>query len=138
VYFNVLHQELRAVFPRAREQGVGLIVKVPLDSGWLSGKYRGDSRFTGVRRRWSPDVITRRARLVEQVAALVPPGVSLAHAAPRYVLAQPEVSTVIPEAKTVAQVRDNAAAGDGRLPDDMVRALDALWERELRDAPLPR
>jgi aryl-alcohol dehydrogenase-like predicted oxidoreductase len=114
-----------------------LIVKVPLDSGWLSGKYRGDSRFTGARRRWSPDVIARRARLVEQVAALVPPGVSLAHAALRYVLAQPEVSTVIPGAKTVTHVRENAAAGDGRLPDDVVRALDALWERELRDHPVP-
>jgi aryl-alcohol dehydrogenase-like predicted oxidoreductase len=53
------------------------------------------------------------------------------------VLAQPEVSTVIPGTKTVAQVRDNAAAGDGRLLDDVVRALDALWERELRDHPLP-
>ena len=67
----------------------------------------------------------------------MPPGVSLAHAALRYVLAQPEVSTVIPGAKTVAQVRENAAAGDGRRPDDVVRALDALWERELRDHPLP-
>jgi aryl-alcohol dehydrogenase-like predicted oxidoreductase len=53
------------------------------------------------------------------------------------VLAQPEVSTVIPGTKTEAQVRDNAAAGDGRLLDDVVRALDALWERELRDHPLP-
>jgi aryl-alcohol dehydrogenase-like predicted oxidoreductase len=98
----------------------------------------GDSRFMGMRRRWSPDVITRRARLVEQVAALVPPGISPVHAALRYVLAQPEVSTVIPGAKTVAQVRQkNAAAGDGQLPDDVVRALDALWERELRDDPLP-
>jgi aryl-alcohol dehydrogenase-like predicted oxidoreductase len=67
----------------------------------------------------------------------VPPGVSLVHTALRYVLAQPEVSTVIPGTKTVAQVRDNAAAGDGRLLDDVVRALDALWERELRDHPLP-
>jgi aryl-alcohol dehydrogenase-like predicted oxidoreductase len=85
----------------------------------------------------SLNVIARRARLVEQVAALVPPGVSLAHAALRYVLAHPEVSTVIPGAKTVARVSDNAAAEDGRLPDDVVRALDALWERELRDHPLP-
>jgi aryl-alcohol dehydrogenase-like predicted oxidoreductase len=137
VTFNVFHQEPRAAFRYAQEQGVGLIANVPLDSGWLSGKYRGDSGFTGVRRRWSPDVISRRARLVEQVAALVPPGISLVHAALRYVLAQPEVSTVIPGAKTVAQVRENAAAGDGQLPDDVVRALDALWECELRDHPLP-
>jgi aryl-alcohol dehydrogenase-like predicted oxidoreductase len=83
VTFNVFHQEPRAAFRCAHERGVGLIVNVPLDSGWLSGKYPGDSRFTGVRRRWSPEVATRRARLIEQVAALVPPGVSLVHAALR-------------------------------------------------------
>ena len=42
---------------------------------------------------------------------------------------------MIPGAKSEAQLRENAAAGDGRRPDDVVRALDALWERELRDDP---
>ena len=137
VLFNVFHQEPRAAFLQAQARGVGLIVKVPLDSGWLSGKYQGESRFSDVRRRWSPDVIARRAQLVEHVAALVPPGRPLAHAAIQYCLAQPEVATVIPGAKQVAQARDNAAAVMGRLPAEVVQAITALWERELRDDPLP-
>jgi hypothetical protein len=53
-----------------------------------------------------------------------------------YVLAQPEVSTVIPGAKTVAQVRETPRPGTGGCPTTWC-ALDALGERELRDHPLP-
>jgi aryl-alcohol dehydrogenase-like predicted oxidoreductase len=137
VYFNALYQEPLPAFRMAQERGVGLIVKVPLDSGWLSGRYRGDARFTDVRQRWSPEVLARRGALIEQFAALVPPGMSLAHAALQYCLAQPEVSTVIPGAKSVAQALDNFAAAEGRLPAEVVRAIEELWERELKGDPLP-
>ncbi len=137
ILFNAFHQSPRAVFERAQARGIGLIVKVPLDSGWLSGKYRSESRFTGVRSRWSSDVIARRAALVEQFAALAPAGVSLTHAALQYILAQPEVSIVIPGAKSVGQIRDNIAAANERLPAATVRAIYALWEREVKDDPLP-
>jgi aryl-alcohol dehydrogenase-like predicted oxidoreductase len=137
VLFNVFHQEPLAAFRRAAAAGIGLIVKVPLDSGWLSGKYRHDSRFVGVRERWSPEIIARRADLVEELAALIPPGISLAHAALRYVLAQPEVSTVIPGAKNGEQARDNLAAGGVVLPGDVLHAIRSLWERELENNPLP-
>jgi aryl-alcohol dehydrogenase-like predicted oxidoreductase len=137
VLFNVFHQEPLAAFRQAATAGIGLIVKVPLDSGWLSGKYRQDSRFVGVRERWSSEIIARRAALVEQFAALVPPGTSLAHAALQYALAQPEVSTVIPGAKTAQQARDNLAAAGVVLSGDVVRAIHAFWERELKYNPLP-
>ena len=135
--YNVFYQEPRDAFTMAQDRGAGLIVKVPLDSGWLSGRYRGDSRFTDVRQRWSPEVIARRAALLEQFAALVPSGTSLAHAALQYTLAHPAISTVIPGAKTVAQALDNFAAADSRLPADVVRAIDGMWEGELKDNPLP-
>jgi len=134
---NVFYQEPRDAFTMAQERGAGLIIKVPLDSGWLAGRYRGDSRFSDVRERWSPEVIARRAALLEQFAALVPPGTSLAHAALQYILAHPAVSTIVPGAKTVAQALDNFAAADNRLPTDVVRAIDGLWESELKDNPLP-
>ncbi len=137
VLFNVFHQEPRPAFAAARDQGVGLIVKVPLDSGWLSGKYRSDSRFTGVRDRWTAEVIARRAALVAQFAALLPPGLTLTHAALQYVLAQPEVATVIPGAKTTSQARDNFAAASAGLPAEVVQSIRALWERELKAEPLP-
>lgn len=52
VYFNAFSQEIVPAFARAQQRGVGLIVKVPLDSGWLSGKYRTDVSFSDVRSRW--------------------------------------------------------------------------------------
>ncbi len=61
VLFNIFHQEPKVSFRKAQNSGVGLIAKVLLDSGWLSGKYWRDSTFEGVRRRWSPEVIARRA-----------------------------------------------------------------------------
>ena len=135
--YNAFYQEPCEAFALAQARGIGLIVKVPLDSGWLSGRYRGGHRFGDVRSRWSPDVLARRGALIEQFAALVPPGRSLAHAALQYCLARPEVSTVIPGAKTVEQALDNFAAANDRLPADVVRAIDALWERELKHDPLP-
>jgi aryl-alcohol dehydrogenase-like predicted oxidoreductase len=137
VFYNALYQEPRGAFAQAQESGVGLIVKVPLDSGWLSGRYRGDSRFDDVRARWSPEVLARRGVLIEKFAALVPEGMSLAHAALLYTLAHPAISTTIPGAKSVAQALDNFAAADRELPAEVVRAIDDLWEREIKSDPLP-
>lgn len=137
VFFNAFYQEPLPAFKLAQEKGVGLIVKVPLDSGWLSGRYRGNSRFDDVRKRWSPEVIARRGALVEKFAELVPPGMSMAHAALQYCLAQPEVSTVIPGPKTVDQALDNFAAAKTPLSPETVRAMYTLWESDIASDPLP-
>ena len=137
VFFNALYQEPKPAFARALKEGVGLIVKVPLDSGWLSGRYRGNSRFEDIRKRWPPEVIERRGALVEKFAELIPPSTSMVHAALQYCLAQPEVSTVIPGAKTVEQALDNFAAADGQLSPEVVDCINALWERDIAADPLP-
>jgi aryl-alcohol dehydrogenase-like predicted oxidoreductase len=137
VLFNVFHQDPLAAFQRAQAKGIGLIAKVPLDSGWLSGRYRGGDQFSGIRDRWSPEIIQRRGALVEQFAALVPPGVSLTHAALQFILAQAEVCTVIPGAKSVVQAWENFAVGRGQLSPDVVREIHSFWEREIRSEPLP-
>jgi aryl-alcohol dehydrogenase-like predicted oxidoreductase len=137
VFFNAFYQEPLPAFKLAQENGAGLIVKVPLDSGWLSGRYRGDSRFDDIRKRWSPEVIARRGALVEKFAELVPQGISMSHAALQYCLAQPEVSSIIPGPKTVAQALDNFAAAEKELPEDVVRAIYGLWESDISVEPLP-
>jgi len=137
VFFNALYQETLPAYPKAQARGMGLIIKVPLDSGWLSGKYRADHKFEGVRNRWSPEVLARRSDLVEKFAALVPEGTSLAHAALQFVLAQPQVSTVIPGAKTVAQALDNFAAADKHLSPEVVQSIRDLWKEEIEADPLP-
>jgi aryl-alcohol dehydrogenase-like predicted oxidoreductase len=137
VMFNALYQEPLPAFQRAQDHGMGLIIKVPLDSGWLSGRYRGSHKFDDVRSRWSPEVLARRSDLVEKFAALVPEGTSMAHAALQFVLAQPQVSTVIPGAKTVAQALDNFAAADKQLDPETVQAMRDLWTQEIENDPLP-
>jgi aryl-alcohol dehydrogenase-like predicted oxidoreductase len=137
VFFNALYQEPLPAFQKAQDNGVGLIVKVPLDSGWLSGRYRKGHSFDDVRKRWPPEVIARRSELVEQFARLVPSGTSMAHAALQFILAQPQVSTIIPGAKSVDQALDNFAAADRQLSPEVVQAIYDLWEREIRAEPLP-
>jgi len=137
VLFNIFHQEPRFAFAGAAARGVGLIVKVPLDSGWLSGKYDRTSTFEGIRNRWPRSVIERRAGLVEQVRALLPAGVSMPQAALRFVLAHPEVSTVIPGAKDITQLHANVSAAQEPLPAATIATLRQLWQNELRSRPLP-
>jgi len=137
VFFNALYQEPLPAFPLAQDHGVGIIIKVPLDSGWLSGRYRGNHQFDDIRKRWPPEVLARRSDLVEKFAALVPEGTSLAHAALQFVLAQPQVSTIIPGAKSVEQALDNFAAADKQLRPETVQAIYDLWQREIMTDPLP-
>lgn len=131
VYFNAFYQEMLPAFATAQQKGIGLIVKVPLDSGWLSGRYRGNHRFSDVRNRWSPQEIARRGELVEKFAQLIPADRSMSHAALQFCLAQSAVSTVIPGAKSVEQALDNIAAADKQLPAESVQAIYDLWNREI-------
>jgi aryl-alcohol dehydrogenase-like predicted oxidoreductase len=137
VFFNALYQEPLPAFQKAYEHGVGIIVKVPLDSGWLSGRYRKGHNFDDIRKRWPPEVIARRSELVERFARLIPEGTSMAHAALQFILAQPQVSTIIPGAKTVEQALDNFGAADNQLRPEVVQSMVQLWESEIMSDPLP-
>lgn len=137
IFFNALYQEPLPAFQKAQDHGAGIIVKVPLDSGWLSGRYRSSHQFNDIRKRWPPEVLARRSDLVAQFAALVPEGMSMAHTALRFILAQPQVSTIIPGAKSVEQALDNFAAADQQLSPDVVEAIQQLWRREIESEPLP-
>ncbi|MGH8889294.1 MAG: aldo/keto reductase [Acidothermaceae bacterium] len=137
VLLHAFHQEPLAALQKAAAQGVGAIVKVPLDSGWLAGRYGKDARFSDVRSRWSQADIERRADLVEKFKTLVPDGESTAHTALRWLLAQGCVSSVIPGAKSVEQLRDNVAAADNELAPATVAAIESLWANEIQGSPLP-
>src|SRR5215212_3110096 len=137
IFFNALYQEPLPAFQKAQDHDTGIIIKVPLDSGWLSGRYRKGHNFEDIRKRWPPEVVRRRSELVEQFAKLVPAGTSLAQAALQFILAQPQVSTIIPGAKSVQQALDNFAAADKQLPPDIIQAIHDLWKREIESEPLP-
>jgi aryl-alcohol dehydrogenase-like predicted oxidoreductase len=137
VLFNVFHQETTYAFPEAYEKGIGIIVKVPLDSGWLSGKYHAKSQFDGIRSRWSEDIIERRFNLLKKIAFITEEGHSFVQAALSYVLAFDEVSTVIPGVKNEAQLKENLSASVKVLSPEQINRLKAFWVEELKSSPLP-
>jgi aryl-alcohol dehydrogenase-like predicted oxidoreductase len=127
ILFNVFHQDVRHSFTSIREQGIGTIVKVPLDSGWLTGRFDADSRFEGIRARWSEEEIARRADLVSQIQWLVADGSELAQKAIAYLLAYDEVSCVIPGIRTLDQLAGNLSAAACRVSPDERRRLETFW-----------
>jgi aryl-alcohol dehydrogenase-like predicted oxidoreductase len=128
VLFNVFHQDVRNSFDTVRQHGAGIIAKVPLDSGWLTGRFDTSSRFEGIRARWSEAEIAQRAKLVSEIGWLVADGSELAHKATGYLLSYDEVSCVIPGIRTQQQLESNLAAANCRLrPDDRVR-LEDFWD----------
>ncbi|MFN4242208.1 MAG: aldo/keto reductase [Tepidisphaerales bacterium] len=105
-------QEVFAVCQRDR---LGVLARVPLASGYLSGKYRPGATFPpgDVRSKWKPADLDARLAEVQRIAAEeVPPGVPMARWALAWCLRHPAVTAVIPGCKDVGQVEDNAAAAE--------------------------
>jgi aryl-alcohol dehydrogenase-like predicted oxidoreductase len=136
VAYNLLDQEAaqKDVFVEAYRQDWGVISRVPLASGVLSGKYEAGHYWppTDFRAAWSRDRLAETVRKVEALRFLVqPPVETMAQAAVAFVLSQEAVSTVITGAKTAEQVEDNVRASEATpLPADDLRAAQELWERD--------
>ena len=128
VLLNIFHQDVRKAFPLVAEKGAGVIAKVPLDSGWLTGRFDESHRFTGVRSRWTRDQIARRAQLVANIGWLTQAGESRTHKALAYPLSYDVVSSVIPGMRTVEQLRHNVAASGKRLRDADRLRLERFWD----------
>ncbi len=103
------------VFPWARRHGLGVLARVPLASGLLSGKYGARDAFgpDDYRSTLGPEEIARRAREAKKIAEEeLPPGVSAARWALAWCLRDPVVTAVIPGAKSPEQAAENASAAD--------------------------
>ena len=136
VMFNVFHQEPAESIKLAHQQGVGIIAKIPLDSGWLTGKYNERSTFTGIRGRWTEAQIQQRADLVGKVRHVLGEDRSMVQAALQYILSFEEVSTTIPGARNLTQLQHNLSASEDRLSENELRALRDLWKQEVKDLQL--
>lgn len=136
-FFNILHQDTGRGFEQAQAQGVAVIAKIPLDSGWLSGKYGPQSTFGGVRSRWSRQDIEQRAALVARVEEILAPTFQLPQAALAFCMAHDAVSTVIPGASALQQLHSNLDSLNYPLPDSLVKELQAFYEDEIRSLRLP-
>jgi aryl-alcohol dehydrogenase-like predicted oxidoreductase len=116
VIYNRL--DLRAeseVFPQARRYGLGVLARVPLASGLLTGKYESWAKFgpDDYRSTLGAEEIARRVREAERLAdEELPLGVSRTRWALAWCLRDPVVAAVIPGAKSPEQVAENASAAD--------------------------
>lgn len=136
-FFNILWQDAGGAFPLAQEKGVGIIVKIPLDSGWLTGKYTAESRFDDVRGRWSESDIRTRAKLVGRVREIIGPDANMVQTAIAFCLAYDAVSTVIPGNASLEQLKGNLESAAYTLPDGLVTKLENFFEEEVRALQLP-
>lgn len=103
------------VFPSCQEQNLGVLARVPLASGYLSGKYKPGAEFqqNDVRNNHDAEQRNEKLRLVEEIRRNeVPEGVPMAEWALAWCLQHPAVTSVIPGCKTPEQVESNARAAD--------------------------
>jgi aryl-alcohol dehydrogenase-like predicted oxidoreductase len=116
VVYNLLDREAaQTLFPLAQEAHVGIIAREPLANGLLAGRYQPGTTFDTQdhRSRWPSDYLNQRINAAHLLLANIPAtNATPAQLAIRFALDHPAVSTVIPGAKTPAQVAENLAAAD--------------------------
>ena len=148
IIFNIFRQRPAELFFReARTRWIGVIARVPLASGLLSGRMSRSTRFStddhrAFNRRgqafdrgetFSGVDYTRGLAAVEEIRKLLPHGMTMAQLALRWILMHPAVSCAIPGAKTPAQVEENCAASAApRLSRSTMRQLQDVYARLVR------
>ncbi len=127
VRYNLLEREAEKVlFPTAMKHGIGVIARIPLLFGLLTGKFRRDTRFgPDDHRRFnlSPEKLERYLRRLEKLRSFFDehPDETMAQRSLRFCISHPACSTVIPGAKTPEQVKDNVRAGErGPIPPEEI------------------
>jgi aryl-alcohol dehydrogenase-like predicted oxidoreductase len=141
IIFNIFRQKpIQEFFPLAEERNIGVIARVPLASGLLSGKMTADREFSEDDHRnfnregqafdrgetFSGVPFETGLRAAEELKELVPEGHTLAQLALRWILMHPAVSCAIPGAKRPDQVEDNLAAVE--MPPLSGEVMDRIRE----------
>lgn len=148
IIFNMLRlKPAEAFFAAARERGVGVLARVPLASGLLTGKLTRQSRFAPDDHRsfnregeafdkgetFSGVPYEAGLEAVERLRPLIPEGATLAQLALRWILMFDAVSCAIPGARTPEQARANAAAADlAPLPAGTMSAVERVYDERVR------
>jgi aryl-alcohol dehydrogenase-like predicted oxidoreductase len=149
IIFNLFRQKpAEEFFPLAEERNVGILARVPLASGLLSGKMSADRTFADDDHRnfnregqafdrgetFSGVDFETGLEAAEELKELVPEGRTLAQFALRWILMHPTVSCAIPGGKNPSQVEDNvAAAGMAPLSDEAMRRAREIYDEYVRD-----
>ncbi len=149
IIFNIFRQKpAEEFFPLAEERKVGILARVPLASGILSGKMHSDRVFAEDDHRnfnregqafdkgetFSGVDFETGLLAAEELKELVPEGNTLAQFALRWILMHPAVSCAIPGGKNPAQVEDNVAAADmAPFSDDVMQRAREIYDGHVRE-----
>ena len=115
IYNRLDRRPEQLYFPHAREHNLGILARVPLASGLLSGKYRAGATFPANdwRSTFEAEKVRKDLAEVERIRQTeLPAGVPMAQWALAWCLKNPQISAVIPGCQDPAQVASNAAAAD--------------------------
>ncbi len=128
VLLNILNQEpAKELLPLAEQRGIGIIVRVPIASGLLTGKFNKDHQFPADDNRKNYLTRKRFEEVIEKVSHLKEltkhTGYTLSQVALNFLLKFSAVSTVIPGAKTPAQVEQNVSASDATLSEEVFQSI---------------
>lgn len=148
IIFNIFRQRpAELFFAEAQRRQVGILARLPLSSGMLTGKFNRSSTFEAQDHRafnrqgeafdrgetFSGVDYETGLRAVEELRPLVPAGASLSQMALRWILMFPAVTCAIPGAKRPAQVEENVAAASlPPLPPDAMDRIRKLYEGQIR------
>jgi len=148
IIFNCFRQRpAELFFPRAKEKQVGILARVPLASGLLTGKLRRGSTFApddhrnfnrhgeafDVGETFSGVDLDTGLEAVEEIRALLPAGTSMAQFALRWILMFDAVTCAIPGGKNPEQVADNCRTSDlAPLTPQVMAAIRNIYNREIR------
>ncbi len=148
IIFNCFRQRpAELFFQQAQVKKVGILARVPLASGLLSGKFSRDSTFAvddhrsfnrhgeafDVGETFSGVHYQTALSAVDQIRPLVPPGASMAQFALRWILMFDAVTCAIPGGKSPKQVADNCAAAElAVLPPDLMERISSIYSSKIR------
>ncbi len=148
IIFNCFRQRpAELFFSEAKQKQVGILARVPLASGLLTGKFRPDSKFSKDDHRnfnrhgEAFDVGETFAGVdyetgldaVEEIRRIVPAGISMPQFALRWILMFDAVSCAIPGGKRPEQVKDNCGASDQpALSPDIMEAVKQVYDSKIR------
>ncbi|SMQ75783.1 Predicted oxidoreductase [Devosia lucknowensis] len=148
IIFNLLRQDAaEKLLPKAAEKDVGIIVRLPLASGLLSGKYDKDTRFAdsdhrsynrdgaafSVGETFSGIPFERGIELVQTLKGFAPEGLPMSQFALRWILDHPQVSTVIAGVSKPEQIADNVAASERKsLFPALMKQLGEWYEKNVK------
>lgn len=136
VVYNIFDQAPEdKLFPLCRKLNIGVIARVPLDEGGLSGTLTLDTKFPEGDWRngyFAPENLANTVARAEKLKALLPDSMTLADMALRFILSNADVSTMIVGMRKLKHVEGNLALSDaGALPPELVKELRKhRWDRK--------